>query len=233
MMSQVHLLYRLQQIDSEIISKKQRLTEVLRAQRDNAALLAARQQAADAAQLLQKRRALQKALELELAGVNSKAKRSEDRLYSGNVKNPKELADLQHEIEALGRRRSALEDEILEAMLLVEEAAAADAASEAARQQQEATWADRLASLQAEQHTLAVRLNELLEARPAQVARIDPPMMEIYQSTGRAHHGVAVAALKGAVCQACGVSTSANKMRMVEVGEVAYCGSCGRILCAV
>ncbi|MEZ4515948.1 MAG: hypothetical protein R3C44_03590 [Chloroflexota bacterium] len=53
-----------------------------------------------------------------MGSVNDKARRqSEQRLYSGDVKNPKELTDLQHEIESLGRRRDTLETDVLEALM--------------------------------------------------------------------------------------------------------------------
>jgi len=109
-MSQIHLLYRLQIIDSEMKEKKERLRDVLRAQQQNEPLLVARKRAAETEAALRSLRTQQKDLELELGGVNTKAQRTENRLYSGKVSNPKELEDLQHEIEALGRRRQALED---------------------------------------------------------------------------------------------------------------------------
>ena len=134
-MSQARVLYDLQQIDTEIRTKKQRLGEVLRLQKDPPALVAAREVAAAADADLQRWRARHKELTLEIAGVADKAKRSEERLYSGAVKVPKELTDLQHEVEALGRRRAALEDEELKVMMAVDErqAISAKAAAEVER----------------------------------------------------------------------------------------------------
>ena len=120
-MSQAQVLYDLQQIDTEIRTKKQRLGEVLRLQKEPPALLAAREKAAAAEADLGRWRARHKDLTLEIATVADKAKRSEERLYSGVVKNPKELNDLQHEVEALGRRRATLEDEALQVMMTVDE----------------------------------------------------------------------------------------------------------------
>ncbi len=76
-------------------------------------------QASDELQTWQTR---QSDLNLEQGSVNNEASRTEKRLYSGNVTNPKELADLQQKIEALGRRNAVLEDEILEAMIMIEDA---------------------------------------------------------------------------------------------------------------
>jgi len=95
-MTQVHQLYQLQQIDTEIREKKQRLSEVLKAQREPGELIATRRRAEAAAAELQKWQATHTDLNLELSSLNNKAKNSERRLYSGKVTNPKELADLQN-----------------------------------------------------------------------------------------------------------------------------------------
>jgi predicted nucleic acid-binding Zn-ribbon protein len=116
-MSQVELLFRLQHTDDEIRAAKDRLSEVIRLQSENQDLLAARKRSKVTANELNQRRAQQTDLNLELNSLEDKANRSEQRLYSGSVKNPKELSDLQHEIESLGRRQSALEEELLEVMI--------------------------------------------------------------------------------------------------------------------
>ncbi len=77
-MSQARVLYDLQQLDTEIRTKKQRLGEVLRLQKDPPALVAAREAAAAADAELHLWRARHKDLTLEIAGVADKAKRSED-----------------------------------------------------------------------------------------------------------------------------------------------------------
>ena len=118
-MSQVDLLYRLQQTENEVREDKKRLAEVIRLQSDNVELVKARKRIESKESDLSGLRVRQTDLNLELDGLSTKAKRSEDRLYSGLVTNPKELEDLQHEIESLGRRVAIQEDEVLEAMIAV------------------------------------------------------------------------------------------------------------------
>src|SRR5210317_1168749 len=120
-MSQVGQLYSLQQIDTEIRSKKQRLGEVIQLQRETEELIAARQRAQAADEELSIWQTRQNDLNLELGSLSNEAQRTDNRLYSGNVKNPKELEDLQNKVQELGRRRAALEDEILEAMIMIED----------------------------------------------------------------------------------------------------------------
>lgn len=229
-MSQLHHVYRLQQIDDEIRAKKQRLREVLNAQKENGELVAARARKAAVETRLQQARKQQKELELELGSVTDKARRTEQRLYSGKVQNTKELRDLQEGVAALGRRRETLEDEILEVMMAVEEAQAEDEKVGAMLAGIESEWEQTLSTLQQEQNELAVRVNKLLELRQEQVERIDHPLLQTYRAVGERRRGVAVAAVKHEMCEVCGVRLSTNVVQAARMGEVAFCGSCGRIL---
>jgi len=232
-MSQVRVMYNLQQLDSEIREKKQRLGEVLRAQKETAELQAARQWLETAVASLKVAQSARQNLNLELESLNSKAKRSEERLYSGNVKNPKELSDLQREIEALGRRRAALEDEILEAMVQVEDAETEKTAAEKSLTAVETRWRQNTAVLQKEQQELALRLHRLMGDREKQAALLTPDSRAQYDTLAQRKGHVAVAGLKGNECQACFTTVSATKVKAAELGELVYCGSCGRILCPI
>jgi uncharacterized protein len=230
-MSQVDLLYRLQQIDNEIEEKKKRLGRVLRLQAESEELAAARRRAEAAAIDLRKGQAQQQDLNLELKGVIDKSRRSEDRLYSGTVKNPKELADLQHEIDALARRRSALEDELLEAMILVEEAQEEDSEAQESLERIQTQWAHNQQNLRQEQGTLASRLNELAELRKQQLGAISPQFLSVYQNASRRLGGLVVVQLRNGRCTGCQVSVPANQAKAADEGQLVMCDNCGRILC--
>lgn len=233
-MAQIRALYHLQQIDSEIREKKRRLGEVLRAQKELTELQTARQRAETAVKALRKAQSNRQNLNLELEGLNDKAKRSEDRLYSGSVKNPKELSELQQEISALERRRKALEDEILEAMVLLEDAETENIAAEKSLAVIEARWQQKIADWQREQQELALRLHRLMGDREKQVALLSPDSLAKYDTIVKQHKsGVAVAGLKGNECQACFMTVSVSRVKAAEQGEMAYCGGCGRILCPI
>jgi len=229
-MAQVQQLYRLQQIDMEIREKKQQLGKVLRAQKESEALLAARRRAETAAAELQQWQIRHRDLSLELSSLDNKARSSENRLYSGNVRNPKELEDLQKEIESLSRRRSLLEDDVLEAMIMIEETQAEKAAADEALAGIEGEWKHRVAGLKVEQNELALRLNTLNGLRQKQVAMISPDILAEYDQLSQRRGGVAIAVLRGNECQGCQLTVSANKVKDAVEGKLVYCGSCGRIL---
>ena len=229
-MVQIRALYRLQLVDSEMKEKKGRLLEVLNAQRESAVLLAARKRVETAVSELTKWQAEQKGDNTELDDLNAKAKRSETRLYSGNVKNPKELADLQSAIKSLGRRREALEDDILETMVLVEDAEGEKLAAEEVLFKMEAEREVSLVKLAKEQNELALGLHHLTQDRKAKASVIDARTLDDYEVLRKRKNGVAVAKLRVNQCQSCFTTCSSSKEKKVEEGALVYCGGCGRIL---
>jgi predicted nucleic acid-binding Zn-ribbon protein len=229
-MSQTRALYRLQLIDSEMKGKKTRLLDVLKAQKESAALLAARERVETAVTTLKRWQDQHKKYNTELEDLNAKAKRSEDRLYSGNVKNPKELEDLQSEIKSLGRRRGALEDDILETMVLVEDAEGERLAAETVLFKMEAERAASMIELAKEQNELALSLHHLTQDRQKMAAVIDAKALDDYENLRQRKNGVAVAKLRVNQCQSCFTTCSASKMQKVEEGLMVYCGGCGRML---
>ena len=232
-MSQARVLYDLQQIDSEIRAKKQRLGEVLRLQKEPPTLVEARERAQTITTDLQQWQTRHKDLSLEITSLADKAKRSEERLYSGTIKNTKELTDLQHEVEALGRRQAALEDEALLLMMEIDERKGFLSNAEAEVKKLAGDFSIASATYRQEQQSLALHLNSLIEKRARQVTLAQPPLLKSYDNLIRQKNGVAVAALRGNKCLGCQLTLSGNVIRAVGEGKLVYCDNCGRILCPV
>jgi len=229
-MSQVQQLYQLQQIDTEMREKKQRLGEVLRAQKETKALLAARKRLETAVADLQTWQSKRQDLDLELQSLKNKAKSAERRLYSGSVKNPKELTDLQHAIESMGRQRAALEDELLEAMIMIEDVETEQTAADQSLQTITAAWEKEQAGLKREQNELALRLHTLTGQRQEITAQISAQLLAEYDSLIQKNRGVAIAKLQQGICQGCRLNVSERTAKSVQEGRLTHCNSCGRIL---
>ncbi|MGC9334115.1 MAG: zinc ribbon domain-containing protein [Anaerolineae bacterium] len=232
-MSSVRDLYQVQLLDSEWDAKNQRLAEVNEELGESRELVQARESVAETEEALGRTRAQLRALELDIAGLNDKLRKNQDRLYSGKIRNPKELTGLQDEAAALRRRRSELEDEELELMIGIEELEAELAERQARLRQIEASWGQDQASLRAEKETLETELVVLGDERGAARARIDASTLAMYDDLRQRHGGTAVAVLKRGICQACGVDVPTNLARTVERGEgIHFCPICNRILYA-
>lgn len=231
-MSQIRLLYRLQEMDNEIRAKKQRLGEVLRLQKADETLQQAKTVAAAAATERDSRLKERKKLETEIADLDSKTKASSDRLYSGKVKNPKELTDLHQQIAAMGRHRATLEDQLLEAMMQLEEAEKGYAAADEHLQAITATWEKNNVGLRQEQEQLALALHDMMGRRQEMTKLVKAETLTLYEALAKKLGGVAVSAVHYEMCHTCRVSISAQKIKDAREGKLVYCSSCGRILYA-
>jgi len=230
-MSQLDLLYRLQQLDDEIRESKKRLTKVILLQKETSQLKKARQRVEVAADELHKSRGQQTDLNLELTTLTDKVQREETRLYSGTVTNTKELADIQHELESLARRRTVLEDELIEAMILAEEAQEEDEAARSELADVEATWLQDQEDLKNEQVELVNRINELTVVRKQQLAQMSAGSISAYENAIRRAGSSAVVLLKNGRCRGCQVTVPVNLIKNADEGKLVTCDSCTRILC--
>jgi uncharacterized protein len=230
-MSTVKQLYRLQLVDGEWAEKTGRLAEVEASLGESGDLIRARESVIETEEHLAQLRKQLRGLELEIAGVNDKLKKNQDQLYSGRIRNPKELTGLQEEATALRRRRSELEDEQLELMIAIEEEEAELAERQARLRQIEGTWREEQAILLHEKQQLELDLAELEEQRGEMRARIRAVDLALYDDLRRQLGGVAVVLLKQGICQACGVDVPVSAARAVERGEgMHYCPVCNRLL---
>lgn len=230
-MSVIGQLYQLQLVDSEWDEKSRRLALVEESLGESGEVLRAREAVTEIEESLGELRAQLRALDLEVAGLNDKLKKNQERLYSGRVRNPKELSNLQEEATYLRRRTSELEDEQLELMIAIEEDEAELAERQARLGQIEATWRDDQAALRAEREELEFRQAELEEERADVRARLGASDLANYDDLRQHLDGTGVVRLKKGICQGCGVDVPTSMASAVARGEgVHYCPICGRLL---
>jgi hypothetical protein len=230
-MNVVSQLYRLQLVDSERDEKSERLAYVEDRLGESEDLVQAREAVAEIEGRLAEQRRELRALELEIAAVNDKLKKNQERLYSGRVRNPKELTGLQEEAGALRRRRSELEDEQLEMMISMDGQEAELAERQARLRQIEDGWRRDQADLLAEKEQLEQQLAELDGDRQEMRERIPASDLDLYDDLRQRQGGRAVALLKRGICQACGVDVPTSLARTVERGEgINFCPICSRLL---
>ena len=231
-MSVVRELYQMQLVDSERDAKSQRLAEVRSNLGESDDVARAQQAASESEQGLDQLRIQLRDLELEISGLNAKLNKNQDRLYSGRVRNPKELSNLQEEAAALGRRQSELEEQQLELMIAIEDGEAELAERQARLLQIETTWREDQASLQTEKAALEALLAVLEQDLSGKQARLAAEDLALYDALRSSLGGVGVVLLRRGICQACGTDVPTGAARAVERGEgLYYCPTCNRLLC--
>jgi len=201
-------LYRLQELDSEKEVKQRRLAEVEAALEDESELQRARQALESAKEYAQRMMIQQRDLELEVEGISDRISRSERRLYSGKVTNPKELSDLQAEAASLKRRRQKREDDLLEVMIEREAADDARAQARAHLEEVESRRADQQVALRSEREELQARLADIEQERAELLPRIEADDLAAYRSLWERKGGLAVVQVRDGACRGCGVTIS-------------------------
>jgi predicted nucleic acid-binding Zn-ribbon protein len=230
-MSKAETLYRLQTIDLEADARHSRLKAVKATLEGNEELPRVRQALQDEEKKLSRQRTKLRDRELEMQSLTDKIVSVEDRLYGGRIKNPKELANLQEEVQSLKRRKGELEDQVLEAMIEVEESEASVTEQRERLARLEEEWQETQARLSTEQNELIGRLSQLKAERAGLQRAIEAGDLALYEDLRRRRGGRAVALLEGELCQACRVTLPTTKVQQARQGEaLTLCSSCERIL---
>jgi len=231
MLSQAEVLYNLQKIDIALQKNRKRLAEIDTQLTNNTVVLRAKQRVDQANSILTPYRIKVKDLELELQTVQNKHKASEDRLYSGAVKNPKELQDLENEIASLKHRRETLEEHLLENMMFVEEATDDLTSAEAKLQLAIDASAQENKELGAEKNQLLKTVAAITTQRAQIIAGITPQNLKTYETLRPKKANQAVAVLRNCSCTLCGIEQTKFVEEAVRKGnELVMCLGCGRIL---
>jgi predicted nucleic acid-binding Zn-ribbon protein len=230
-MTRVADLYALQEIDSALGACKSSLAEVEAGLGEEGELVDIRQQAQERQEALREVEKQQREQEWQIDDLRQKIEPLEKKLYGGTIRNPKELADLQQDVESLKRRQRGLEDRDLEIMVAVEEAQKEAEEAQRALAEAEEAWNAEQERLQQEQASLRQEI-EGLEARRTEQARlIEPATLRLYDALRDTRQGIAVAKVERGTCQACRISLPMNVLHRARSGaELVQCTSCERIL---
>jgi predicted nucleic acid-binding Zn-ribbon protein len=172
-------------------------------------------------------------LEGEVSMIEDKIKHESERLYGGDISNPKELATIQAELDGLRRRKSHLEDQDLEVM---ERREGVEGELSALTEKLDALTS-RAAEAEGARETAAVEIETDLSKNEAERAAIAPgipeELRELYEDLRAKKQGVGVAQLVGGVCRGCGVSISPvalDEIKRAGDDEISRCENCRRLL---
>jgi len=221
--------YQLQEVDLELESNEWALKQVTSQLGESQEVGRARNKLASERQRLEELKRQQHSLEWEIDDIATKLTATEDKLYSGSIGSPKELANLQHEVDGLKTRRSQLEDKALDIMEQVELATASVATISSQLKTVEAEWQSQQQQLSTDMEQLKAVLSNLKHKRQTLSAEIDPRAVELYHEL-KEKKGTAVAKVEQGICRGCRISLSATELQRARSGSLTQCSSCGRIL---
>lgn len=230
-MSQVTEVRTLQEIDDEAANFRAALEEVERRLTGSEELDDARARFAAADSELAEIRKDQRRIDGEVEGLTARIAPEEKRLYDGSVRSPKELTNIQHEVDLLKQHRSKLEDELLEVMTRLEAAETEHKESQKSLTRAEARREAERADLTAESRRLSAAIAGAAAKREAQKPKIEPRNLAVYEDVRRRRDGVAVSRVTGGNCGGCRVGIpEAVRKRAFTADVLAQCPNCERIL---
>lgn len=233
-MTKAEALLDLQDIDSVIDRLTRRLTEIKASLHETEELIAARSALRAAQESVTHKRATRKDLELSDASLETRITQAEQRMYSGLVKNPKELLDLQNDIASLKRQKNTLDDQLFAAMVALEEAETELETCSRTDARIAAEWLASQGDLAVEltqlEHDLAEKTGEQVGAR----AQLGAPDLVTYDQLRRRKGGVVVVEMENNLCGSCKVRVPAHVLQQLSQAEHATrCPNCERILVRV
>lgn len=232
-MSQPFKLFRLQQLDSQLDQAHTRLHEIKIALKDDNVLRKTEKKTENISKSLREMQESLRQAEANGQAQRMKIEQTEATLYSGKVRNPKELQDLHNESAALKRFLVVLEDRQLEAMLTLDEVEEDHASAFSMLDKVRAEAAFQNKKFTGEQTKLFKKVEHLESERQASTASIPNNDLRIYEQLRQRRGGVAVAKVTDKNCAACGSTLSTSLLHTARSpNQITYCDSCGRILYA-
>ena len=228
-MSVVKQLYQLQEVELEIESNEQALAQIASQLGESQAVVRARTKLKLEQQHLEELRRQQHAAEWEIEDLVSKLTTAEGKLYSGRIKNPKELTNLQHEVDGLRIRRDQLEDKALAIMDRVELSTTSVDTLSNELKTLEAEWYSQQQQLSTNMEQLRTTLSDLKHKRQLLSVKIDPQAIELYQELKKQRRQ-AVAKVEQGICRGCRISLPTTELQRARGDSLVQCSSCGRIL---
>lgn len=223
-------LLALQSVDGELAARRARLGEIAPLLGDDSALRALARRLASEQAEVDSALSRQQGFDAVIGGFTERVDAAEARLYSGAVVNPRELQDLQADVNMLKRQRGHEEDALLEVMVELDTARSKRDASAKELESLKTSWAAEQRSLAEEQQRLQEEVANLERQRGETVARTPPPEVALYEQVRRTHTP-AVAQMHNNACNACRVGVPARTVQEVRTSPAPVrCPNCGRIL---
>lgn len=175
----------------------------------------------------------QRKADAEVEQVKTRRARDEERLSSGAISNPKDLASLQHELVALERRITTLEDDELEVMEALEEAQSTLNAAQAELSSVQVDLDQTVAARDAAITVLDEQIKDTQAERDSRATGVPVELTALYDKVRAQYGGLGAAPLRAKKCEGCRLEINGADLREMAAlpeDEVLRCPECSRIL---
>jgi hypothetical protein len=224
-------LYKLQDIEQNILSLQQQIQDITQTLTNDEKVLAAQAAVTNAEGKLPPLNKHSRELEDTIDATAAKAKEAEERLYSGDLKNPKELRELQTELAMLKAKQNELEESMFVVMENVETAEATLQQAQTHLTNITKTHQQKNDALVAERARKQDNIDELETQGDSLRAKVDAKDMQLYEQLKGRTRGLPIAKMHNdGTCGKCGVQQNRTTETDIRRGNPAQCDNCKRIL---
>lgn len=233
-MEQSGLLEKLQELDLDLIRSRKRLDEMP----EKKAILEMRKKVSEFEALRSRAAAAHdgvdagvRRLEDETVLLEQKMATEQAKLMSGDVTNPKEVANISREMDALRKHKERLEGDTLAEMEKREKAAEQVGKVDAAIEEGKRREGVLVKDFQAKGGALNAEIARLEAERASIAAAVEPALLGQYERLREQKHGIGLGVLHDATCSACRVELPSNKVTELKAGPpIGVCPACHRLL---
>jgi predicted nucleic acid-binding Zn-ribbon protein len=226
-------LYALQEIDLQRDARRGIIADVEIRLGETDELAEARETVEDSVSALDRLRRRQREFEGQLQDLDAKIKPLETKLYDGSVRNPKELTDLQKELDGFKERRDRLDEQGIALMESVDAGTKALESAQVEVARVEAEWEGDQKYLSETKTKAESELATFDKQRGQRIKGMDAGALGLYEQLRGNKQGRAVSRVERGICQGCRVTLPTHLTQRLRVGkELVLCPRCERILVA-
>jgi uncharacterized protein len=165
------------------------------------------------------------------SSLRIKTEQNESSLYSGTIKNPKELQDLQNEIKSIKKQIVTEEEKELDLMLSVEKQQSIVDEYNTRFNTETALKRGQNEKLVQELSLLQKEMDNIHVERVAAEKSLQKNDLEIYNRIRQHKGGIAVVDVIDNTCSSCGAEISQAEWQKARISsEFIFCQGCGRII---
>lgn len=170
-------------------------------------------------------------LELKQKSIEEKIKKFDKQLYGGSVINPREVANIEKEIQMLKSQSSDNDGRILELWELSPPAKARAEEAKARLENLKQQLVVHQREVLRQKAELEAEFKVKTAERPSAAKEVPPGLLTQYEAIKTRAGGIGLSSVdKHGNCSECGVSVPTKTLESVKAGEIVACGACHRIL---
>jgi uncharacterized protein len=225
-------LFSLQKTDLQIDKINARILEIDKILATDKRVILAKNEIDNILTRLKKAKLDLSLVEEEVQSNKIKQETNEASLYGGRIHNPKELQDLQKDIDLRKANLAHLEEKQLESMISVDDIEKEKSRAEENLKIVQIEVIQQQASLAGEKETLIKNKSNFESERKAITVSVSPENLSTYDRLRQQKKGIAVTAVEDNACASCGSDLRPEEVQLANKfpNQLYFCQSCGRIL---